>query len=233
MSKLDSGSRLTLSFDNGPTPEVTPYVLDELEKRDLTAYFCLVGTQLAAGQEQRDIAHETFARGHILVNHSSTHRVPLGEDPAAEHAQKEIVDMHTLLHDSLGDWGAPWFRPFGRGGLLGSHVFSKAAVRELQARDYSVLLWNSVPRDWENVDGWVATALADMQKQTHTVVVLHDLNTGAMQHLGRFLDVALAQGVEFTVEVPEDCRPLVGGEVVWSEEALDALVCGKNVGAEN
>ena len=38
--------RLTLTFDNGPSTEVTPFVLDELAARDLAAYFFVVGRQL-------------------------------------------------------------------------------------------------------------------------------------------------------------------------------------------
>src|SRR5947208_2063040 len=38
--------RLTLTFDNGPTPGVTEHVLDELARRDLKATFFMVGTDL-------------------------------------------------------------------------------------------------------------------------------------------------------------------------------------------
>lgn len=65
-------SLVTLTFDNGPTVETTPAVLQQLADRHLTAYFCVVGTQLEAGREQVDIAKETLARGHYLVNHSLT-----------------------------------------------------------------------------------------------------------------------------------------------------------------
>ena len=73
--------RITLTFDNGPTPSVTPGVLGELASRGLSAYFCLVGRQLQKGQEQVDIALEALSSGHRLVNHSLTHGVALGDDP--------------------------------------------------------------------------------------------------------------------------------------------------------
>ena len=94
-------ARLTLTFDNGPTPQTTPSVLDQLAERGIRAYFCVVGAQLARGQEQVDIACETLARGHIVVNHSASHRTPLGDEPTAEHARREIGEMRALMQDVL------------------------------------------------------------------------------------------------------------------------------------
>ena len=42
----DNRCRLTLTFDNGPDPHVTPYVLDLLNERGLPAVFFPVGERL-------------------------------------------------------------------------------------------------------------------------------------------------------------------------------------------
>ena len=94
-------SLVTLTFDNGPTVDTTPFVLKHLQARKLSAYFCVVGTQLQAGNEQVEIARETLARGHQLVNHSFTHGVALGDDPSPDHATREVTDMHSLLDSKL------------------------------------------------------------------------------------------------------------------------------------
>ena len=215
---------ITLTFDNGPCPKTTPGVLRLLDERNLSAYFCLVARQLERGQEQVDIAAETRARGHILVNHSFTHGVALGDDPSREHASHEVTDAHQLLCDALGAWGEPWFRPFGRGGELGRHLLSGPSVDALMAHDYSVLLWSSVPRDWEDADGWVATALEQTASPEHSVIVLHDLDTGAMAHLAEFLDAALERGDVFTQALPDDCVPMRAGQRAWSNERFQAIV---------
>lgn len=58
--------RVTLTFDNGPSAEVTPFVLDQLASRDLSAWFCVVGRQLGL-----DGGKETIPRitGHPSVNY--------------------------------------------------------------------------------------------------------------------------------------------------------------------
>ncbi|MFO4632923.1 MAG: polysaccharide deacetylase family protein [Actinomycetota bacterium] len=204
-------NKLTLTFDNGPSIETTPSVLDVLDQRGLHAWFCVIGKSLAT-PEAHQLVTETISRGHRIVNHSLTHRTPLGDDPSDQHAQREIVEMHSLMDDTLGDWGDRWFRPFGRGGELGPHLFSDASLATLTELSYSVLLWNSVPRDWEDPLGWVETALADVIAQDHTVLVLHDLPTGAMNRLPEFLDKVDQLGVEITNDVPDECVLMRSGE---------------------
>ena len=204
-------NKLTLTFDNGPSIEATPSVLDVLDQRGLHAWFCVIGKSLAT-PEAHQLVTETISRGHRIVNHSLTHHRPLGDDPSDQHAQREIVEMHSLMDDTLGDWGDRWFRPFGRGGELGPHLFSDASLATLTELSYSVLLWNSVPRDWEDPLGWVETALADVITQDHTVLVLHDLPTGAMNRLPEFLDKVDQLGVEITNDVPDECVLMRSGE---------------------
>ena len=197
--------RVTLTFDNGPSADTTPFVLDELKQRNMAAHFCLVGSQLLAANEHADIAKEAFGLGHRLVNHSLSHSIALGDKPTERHARQEVFEMHQLMKEKLADWGAKWFRPFGRGGQVGPHLFSESALDQLCVLEYSVLLWNCVPRDWLDTEGWVETALGQIGQSDHAVVVLHDLATGAMKHLPRFLDHLLRSEVELTLDLPDDC----------------------------
>jgi peptidoglycan/xylan/chitin deacetylase (PgdA/CDA1 family) len=203
--------RVTLTFDNGPTKRVTPLVLNELASRGMPAWFCIVGEQLARGA-MREMAQRALQEGHRLANHSLTHRIPLGEKPTLDHAAREVGEMHELMTRLLGNFDERWFRPFGRGGSIGPHLFSSAALAELRRLRYSVMLWSSVPRDWEDTAGWVDTALADVERQDHTVVVLHDLATGAMDNLPRFLDELEARDITVTNSLPPGCVPIDRGE---------------------
>jgi peptidoglycan/xylan/chitin deacetylase (PgdA/CDA1 family) len=211
-------TRLTLTFDNGPDESTTPAVLTALEQRSLPATFFVVGNQV---RRSRELVERERAAGHHVGNHSMTHAVPLGEmgDPSAEVA--EIVDAEAELGSALGP--ERLFRPFGGGGRIGPHLFSRAAVDALVDRTYTVALWTSVPRDWEDPTGWADRALADVRASDWTVLVLHDLPTGAMDHLPRFLDTVLADGVDVVAEFPDDCIPMRDGVVQW---AFDHLIGG-------
>jgi len=103
------------------------------------------------------------------------------------------------------------FRPNG-GGVSGPHLLSAAAANYLATQGYTVVTWNSVPRDWEAPSaGWVDRALRDIRRQDWTLLVLHDRgDTGAMDHLPRFLEAALKE-TEVVSDFPPDCMPMVAG----------------------
>jgi peptidoglycan/xylan/chitin deacetylase (PgdA/CDA1 family) len=209
--------RLTLTFDNGPTPAYTPTVLDVLAERGLTTTFFVVGTDFQrAGR--RELVERARAEGHRVGNHTMTHSVLLGEtaDPGAP--EFEIAQNQRLLGDLASE--ERFFRPWGNGGILGPHLLSPAAVDHLERGGYTLVLWNSIPRDWEDATGWPERARADIERQDWTVVVLHD-NSPAVDQLARFLDSVLADGVELRTDFPDDCVPIRRGERTGS---LDGLV---------
>jgi peptidoglycan-N-acetylglucosamine deacetylase len=62
--------QVTLSFDDGPHPEVTPWVLDQLDQHNAKATFFCVGEKVRAFPA---IAKEIVNRGHVIENHSDLH----------------------------------------------------------------------------------------------------------------------------------------------------------------
>ncbi len=209
---------MTLTFDNGPAPGVTDSVLDTLAGRGVAGTFFVVGRQLQR-PGARDLAARATAEGHWIGNHTMTHTVVFGDDIGPDAAEREIGASQQLL----GDLGHPdrLFRPYGQGGVLDDRVLSPAAVRYLTDGGYTCVLWSSVPHDWDQPEDWVERALADVARAEWTVVVLHDLHTGAMRHLPEFLDRLEAADVEVVQEFPDSCVPIRRGELCWP---LDHLV---------
>lgn len=201
---------VALTFDNGPDPAVTPRVLDVLAGRGIEATFFVVGEKLA---RHRAIVERAHAEGHWIGNHTYTHAAPLGTqdaDTAREEIERTQALLAGLAHpDRL-------FRPPGGGGRLDTRLFSTEALEILTQGGYSVVLWDRLPRDWEDPDGWVDRALG----QSGGVLVLHDVATGAMDRLEEFLDRADDAGIEFTRDL-SPCMPIRRGEIVGS---LDGLV---------
>lgn len=212
-------SRVALSFDNGPDPDVTPAVLDVLRRRGVTAHFFVLGKHLADPARRR-IVERARDDGHLIGNHSYSHSFPLGEDPRPDAVEREIAATEALLAPIVG--GARRFRPFGRGGALGPHLLSRRAVDYLVAHEYSCILWNSVPRDWAEPDRWASRALGDCASRSHTLVVLHDIPDACLAGLEGFLDSVQQRGMQLVCDVPDDCAPIVNGSVVGDLRALVA-----------
>lgn len=201
---------LTLTFDNGPSPEVTPFVLDALAERGLDAYFFVVGRQIDQ-PGGRELVRRIADAGHVVGNHTMTHDEPLGLADDGSHVAEEIAATQQLLLDLGVVADPPLFRPFGLGGKLGPHLLSAPATDHLVEHGYSVVLWNSVPRDWELPTEWLELAWADLRAHDHTVMVLHDLPTGAMYALPAFLDRVLADQIPVTLDLPDSCLPIQAG----------------------
>lgn len=199
---------------------MTPGVLDALARHGVQATF------FVCGREARDPARRTLldrmrAAGHRIGSHTMTHAVELGTTDDPDVLRREIDDAHALLGD-LAD-PARLFRPYGAGGVLGPRLLGPAAVARLCAGGYTCVLWNSVPRDWEDPTGWPDRALAEIARQEWTLLVLHDAPTGAMAALPGFLERVAAAGVELTATLPPSCVAIDGGTPT---AALRTLVPG-------
>jgi peptidoglycan-N-acetylglucosamine deacetylase len=200
--------RVTLSFDNGPTPGVTDAVLDVLRDHEVPATFFAVGTR-AAVPEGHALLRRAHAEGHRVGNHTRTHATRLGD---IDNDALALDDEIEGCQDALGSLGSDrLFRPYGRGGVIDEHLLGPNGLAHLSAGAFTCVLWNAVPRDWENPDAWVDVAIDQVQSQAWSFVVLHDTPTGAMAHLPAFLTRLAAADVEIVADLPPECVVLDHG----------------------
>src|SRR5262245_20365378 len=194
-----------------PTQKPTPFVLDVLARRSLRTTFFVVGHKLSA-LEGRRLARRAHDQGHWIGNHTWSHSVPLRllEDPSA------ISEEIRGTQEAIGALAHPhrFFRPFGQGGNLDERLLNLTVVDVLTAERMSCVLRNAIPDDWKEPDGWVDRALAQCRVKAWTVMVLHDLPTGAMRNLQRFLDVAVELGVRSRQDFAPECIPILDGRIV-------------------
>ncbi len=186
-------------------------MLDILDAAGVKATFFVLGSKLA-DKKRRALAKRAHAEGHWIGNHTWSHAEPLGNVGDASRVLSEIVETEALI-DELAHPDR-LFRPFGGGGSLGPHLLNAAAVDILKREKMTCVLWNAVPRDWEDPRGWAEVALAQCLALPWTLLVLHDLPTGAMGRLKIFIDRVRDHGGVFRQDFPPDCVPVRRGEVV-------------------
>jgi peptidoglycan/xylan/chitin deacetylase (PgdA/CDA1 family) len=206
---------ITTSFDNGPDPDVTPQVLDTLRRHDIKSTFFVLGERL---RDRRQWAERAHAEGHWIGNHTYTHLVPLGLSAEPGMAASEINRTQELIGDLAHE--RRFFRPLGGGGggQLDQRLLNREALQLLQAGGYTCVLWNVVPEDWAYPEGWLERALSLCLAQEHALLVLHDLPTGAMAALDRFIGMARDQGAVFQQEFPDSCIPVERGRITGAVE---------------
>ncbi len=200
---------VTLTFDNGPTPGVTEQVLDILARHQAPAMFFVVGSTLAAaGRRGAALVERAVAEGHAVGGHTWSHEVPFGLLPD-DRVDRELDDTRALVASLGGDGSL--FRPYGVGGVVDERLMSPHGARRLAEGGYTCVLWTSVPGDWQDPDGWLDVALADISGHAWSVVALHDLPMGAAGRLDELLTRLRAMGADLRRDTPDETTPLRAG----------------------
>jgi peptidoglycan-N-acetylglucosamine deacetylase len=211
--------RVTLTFDNGPAPGVTERVLDILGEARILSTFFVIGRNLdrpgAAG-----LMKQAHAAGHWIGNHTLSHTVALGDRPERDYAVSEIEGAQQRI----GSFARPekLFRPYGNSGRLGPHLLSRAAVDYLLAQDYRTIIWNNVPGDWKDPEGWVERCIASASLEPWSVVVLHDIEGGCLASLPELLRRLADLGVTLEQDFPASVTLTRGGRIVTLPEGYIA-----------
>ena len=198
---------ITLSFDNGPTPGVTECVLDTLGWHDARANFFMIGSRIAE-PGGRSLAERAVREGHVVGSHTWSHSVPFGRLDAAA-VDRELDDAARMVADVGGD--GLRFRPYGVGGAIDDRLMSVHGAERLRSGGYTCVLWNSVPRDWIDPNGWFDVAIADVATREWSVVVLHDVPVGALDRLDDFLARLKDCGHRLVLDTPDACTPIRAG----------------------
>jgi peptidoglycan/xylan/chitin deacetylase (PgdA/CDA1 family) len=203
-------AQVTLTFDNGPDPQATPLVLDCLRQHGIKSTFFVLGQKVST-PAGLDLARRASREGHWIGNHTWSHGARLG-DLDRESALGEFDRTEQAL--TWLDQSPRLFRPHGGAGRLGKGLLHPAVVERMTGGGYTCVLWNVVPGDFRDPDGWMDRALAECRAREWSLVVLHDRDNGAMRHLDSFLRKLLDDGHRLTQEFPPDCTPIVGGKVL-------------------
>ena len=203
--------RVTLTFDNGPTPDVTERVLDILAERRILTTFFVIGNKLVE-PDRASLMQQAHAAGHWIGNHTFSHTVALGDRPERGYAINEIEGAQQRI--GRFSHSEKLFRPYGNSGHLGPHLLSRAALDYLVAQNYRTVIWNNVPGDWKDPDGWVESCVTQVSAQAWSVVVLHDIEGGCVRRLPELLHRLDDLGVSYEQDFPDLVTLTRAGRIV-------------------
>ena len=152
-----SENKIFLTFDDGPHPVATPFVLEQLKTYNAKATFFCIGKNVAA--EQR-IYQQLLDEGHSVGNH--THNHLNGWKTATDTYINNIREASQLIHSSL-------FRPpYGR-------------IRKEQGRllrrvnGFRIIMWDVLSGDFDQQLSPQKCLDHILQKTTKgSIIVFHD-----------------------------------------------------------
>lgn len=161
-----------LTFDDGPIPEVTPWVLDELKKHQAKATFFCIGENI---QKHPEIFKQILTEEHAIGNHTFNHLNGWKTETSqyvenVEKAERQMMENNSEFSpDSLRDQNSELlFRPpFGK-------ITSKQA-KILKKKGFKIVMWDIISYDFDadiSPEECLQNVLGKIQPGS--VVVFHD-----------------------------------------------------------
>lgn len=196
-----------LTYDDGPSPNLTPQLLDALKQQGVHATFFVVGYRLA---QNPGVAQRAMAEGHAICLHSYSHDYSYlypGRTGNADHVGADYDQALAVARRILGpSYASPGYRyPGGHMSWKGLEG-SDAALAE---RGASWIDWNCITGDAErhptqNGDQgvqMVSETLARSGNPSAAVVLSHDSSGGyvSLQSLPRMVQLFRDRGYGFGV----------------------------------
>ncbi len=172
-----------LTFDDGPIPEATPFILDTLSQYGVKATFFMVGDNV---RKYPELYNKVVAAGHRIGNHTFNHIGGFRHTITTYKANADKADQ--LLHTDL-------FRP--------PHGWMRWDQYIWLRRKYRIVMWDLVTRDYSK---WMTAedVLNNVKRYTRngSIITFHD-SLKSIDKLHYALPEAIkwlkAEGYEFKV----------------------------------
>ena len=144
-----------LTFDDGPIPESTPFILETLKRYDIKATFFMVGDNV---RKHTELYKRVLDEGHQVGNH--THNHISGFRHTLRDYSYNVEKANAYIRSHL-------FRP--------PHGWMRLAQYALLSRKYKVVMWDVVTRDYSK---WMTAqdVVNNVKRYTRpgSIITFHD-----------------------------------------------------------
>jgi peptidoglycan/xylan/chitin deacetylase (PgdA/CDA1 family) len=158
--------RVHLTFDDGPIPEVTPWVLDLLKAQGVKATFFCIGDNI---RKHPEIFSRILAEGHTVGNHTQNH-LNGWKTPTKLYLENVMAAESQMLEAGLREQTErrKLFRPpYGR--------ITHRQARALNAMGYDIIMWTVLSYDFDaSISPLQCYQNVSQNLSPGTIVVFHD-----------------------------------------------------------
>ena len=177
---------LYITFDDGPVPEITDFVLETLEKYQAKATFFCVGENI---QKHPQVYEALLAHKHTTGNHTYNHLN--GWKTADDIYVKNIRRCEAVMQQKAGE--KKLFRPpYGK--------IKRSQIRQI-SNEYQIVMWHLLSGDFDpnfNAEKCLKKCIA--HSQSGTIIIFHDSHKAEKNLkyvLPRYLDHFAGAGYRF------------------------------------
>lgn len=177
----DGAKTIYLTFDDGPIPETTPWVLDTLDRYGVKATFFMVGDNV---RKNPGLYEEVRRRGHAVGNHTMQHL--RGSRVLTSRFVEDVNEAAKWIDSTL-------FRP--------PHGWMRFSQTELINRNFRIIMFDLVTRDYSSLLT-PAEVFDNVRRYARpgAIIVFHDSlksEPRLREALPRSIEWLLSQGYEF------------------------------------
>lgn len=211
---------VTLTFDDGPHPALTPRVLDVLDAEKVKGTFFVLGERFTGGKsnpankKSYAILDRMKRAGHTIGSHTFNHLRHPGESDSK--IRENIFKPNELLKDYL----SPVLRlPYGAGAFKSNNPEVQRkndyVMNTVKKAGFKHVLWDIDTNDWDpkRKSTILPTMLNDICSKKGGVILFHDIQANTVDHLQDWIRAIKAQGhqiVGLEKFVPEAAKPFKG-----------------------
>lgn len=162
--KTASEKIIYLTFDDGPHPTATPFVLDELGKYNAKATFFCIGKNVL---EHPDVYRRIIDEGHSIGNH--THNHLNGWKTGDEKYFNNIFEAAKYIDSDL-------FRPpYGRITKFQAKLLQQGAIKNVGQKQFKIIMWSVLSGDFDTtITPERCWQNALLNTKSGSIVIFHD-----------------------------------------------------------
>ncbi len=151
----DASGEVFLTFDDGPCPDVTPWVLEQLAKYNAKATFFCLGKN---AEQHPEVFRAILDGGHAVGNHTYSHQK--GWEMSIGRYIEDVDFADGFLHTNL------LRPPYGR---------IKPAQARILAERYNLIMWDVLSEDYSRfVSPRKCVKNVTKHVRSGSIVVFHD-----------------------------------------------------------
>lgn len=179
--KAKSGKKIALTFDDGPSPSVTPKVLATLKRYNAKATFFVLGSRVIANP---GLVKQELDAGHQVGSHSWDH--PQLTKLSKKEVYDQILKTQKVVFDQTGYFPTTMRPPYG--------AVNKEVAEEI---GIPIIQWSVDTEDWKIRNPKSVTMKVLANASDGAIVLMHDIHPTTGDSLEKTLKLLKKQGYQF------------------------------------
>ncbi|HLF53349.1 polysaccharide deacetylase family protein [Flavobacterium sp.] len=182
-----------LTFDDGPTPEITEWTLSQLQKYEAKATFFCIGNNI---EKHPGIFAKIIQEGHSLGNHTFNHLNGWKTATKAYLKNANLCEEQIRKHSIKNSHPKLFRPPYGR--------IKPSQTKALRKMGYKIIMWDVLSADFDtevSPEQCLENVLKNVE--SGSIIVFHD-SVKAFQNL----EFTLPKTLEFLQENKYKCLPI-------------------------